>query len=400
MTKLLIIADDFTGSLDTGVHFAARGVSTRVFSESSCDVSSAVGNVQVIVVNSDSRHMSPRDAYDTVHRLAAMAKEQGIPFLYKKTDSALRGNIGSELAAAMDAYGADRLVFVPAFPRMGRITRNGVQYIDGVPVAESVFGKDPFEPVCRSSVEEILRMTTDKTVQLRRAGEPAAEGEGIHLYDCEDDRDLERIASALEEKTLSVSAGCAAFASALAERLGLGAEPESGGELQIKGPLLVLCGSRNPVTLRQMETAEKAGFPHIRLTREQKTDWNAAKEENLRQAGEWIRLAEEKKLCIVDVNDPSPMELGRERVAAQLGLAGKALLDKGTRFTLLCTGGDTLLGVMRSAGVTEITPVGELFPGVVLTEMLYKGNTYSVISKSGGFGEPDLFCRMIGGARK
>ncbi len=400
MTKLLIVADDFTGSLDTGVHFAARGVSTRVFSESSCDVSSAAGDVQVIVVNSDTRHMSSSDAYDVVRRLAAMAKEQGIPFLYKKTDSALRGNIGSELAAAMDACGADRLVFVPAFPRMGRITRNGIQYIDGLPAAESVFGKDPFEPVCRSSVEEILHMTTDRAVRLHRAGELAAEGAGIHLYDCEDDRELERIARGLEEEALSVSAGCAAFASALAERLGLGAEPEHACDLQVKEPLLVLCGSRNPVTLQQMETAEKAGYPHIRLTREQKTDWLAAEEENRRQAGEWIRLAGEKKLCMVDVNDPVPAELGRERVAAQLGLAGKALLDEGAHFTLMCTGGDTLLGVMRTVGVTEITPVGEIFPGVVLTQMLYKGNTYSVISKSGGFGEPDLLCRMIGGDRK
>ena len=30
MVKLLIIADDFTGALDTGVQFAARGAKTRV----------------------------------------------------------------------------------------------------------------------------------------------------------------------------------------------------------------------------------------------------------------------------------------------------------------------------------------------------------------------------------
>ena len=39
----------------------------------------------------------------------AEAKRLGIPYLYKKTDSALRGNIGSELAAVMDA-----LKFAPA----------------------------------------------------------------------------------------------------------------------------------------------------------------------------------------------------------------------------------------------------------------------------------------------
>ena len=33
MVKLLIIADDFTGALDTGVQFAARGAATRVITD-------------------------------------------------------------------------------------------------------------------------------------------------------------------------------------------------------------------------------------------------------------------------------------------------------------------------------------------------------------------------------
>jgi uncharacterized protein YgbK (DUF1537 family) len=30
VTELMIIADDFTGALDAGVHFAERGIGTRV----------------------------------------------------------------------------------------------------------------------------------------------------------------------------------------------------------------------------------------------------------------------------------------------------------------------------------------------------------------------------------
>ena len=33
MVKLLIIADDFTGALDTGVQFAARGAATSVITD-------------------------------------------------------------------------------------------------------------------------------------------------------------------------------------------------------------------------------------------------------------------------------------------------------------------------------------------------------------------------------
>ena len=60
----------------------------------------------------------------------------------------------------------------------------------------------------------------------------------------------------------------------------------------------------------------------------------------------------------------------------------------------LCTGGDTLLALMRTVGVAELTPVRELATGAVLTNFVYQGKTYHIISKSGGFGEPALFCGL------
>lgn len=107
--------------------------------------------------------------------LPKTAEAAGIPYIYKKTDSALRGNIGCELNAVMDASGEACLIFAPAFPQMGRVTRRGIHYIDGVPVADSVFGKDPFEPVTESSVREIVRKQSDREdcLSFKRAGVPS-----------------------------------------------------------------------------------------------------------------------------------------------------------------------------------------------------------------------------------
>ena len=33
MVKLLMIADDFTGALDTGIQFVKKGIKTQVFTE-------------------------------------------------------------------------------------------------------------------------------------------------------------------------------------------------------------------------------------------------------------------------------------------------------------------------------------------------------------------------------
>ena len=75
--------------------------------------------------------------------------------------------MGSELAAVLKATGGQRLHFLPAFPQIGRTTRQGIQYVDGLPVEKSVFGKDPFEPVQHSYLPQIIREQSDVPVCLR-----------------------------------------------------------------------------------------------------------------------------------------------------------------------------------------------------------------------------------------
>ena len=156
MVKLLIIADDFTGALDTGVQFTKVGIKTKVLvnTELNLDQNS---DVEVLVLNAETRHLEKKQAYDIIYRLIKTAEKAKIPFIYKKTDSALRGNIGSELAAVLNASEDSILSFIPAFPSMDRITKEGIQYINSVPVSESVFGRDPFEPVKYNSVKEIIQ---------------------------------------------------------------------------------------------------------------------------------------------------------------------------------------------------------------------------------------------------
>ncbi len=143
MIQLLILADDFTGGLDTGVQFAEKGIRTRVVTNPEADFELSAQGCQVLVVVAETRHLSKEQAYKIVYGIVKKGAQLGIPHIYKKTDSALRGNIGAELTAALDASGAKTLYFLPAMPGLNRVTENGVHYIDGVPAAESVFGKGP-----------------------------------------------------------------------------------------------------------------------------------------------------------------------------------------------------------------------------------------------------------------
>lgn len=406
--KLLIIADDFTGALDTGVQFAARGASTQVVVDPDFPMDRAEGNV--LVLDAETRHLTAQQAYRVVFRAVRRALDAGFTHIYKKTDSALRGNVGAELIAVLDAAGSPSLAFLPALPKMNRVTRGGVHYIDGVPVAESVFGRDPFEPVTESSVEAILRRGSQASVVLHGLGsDPKMNAPCIHVYDAETQEDLQSIGACLGADGIRLSAGCAGFGAVVADLL---LPPGEKPELpKLEPGLFVACGSVNAVTLRQMEEAEKAGFRHIHLTPEQKLDgdWVRSEEEK-KTVSRWLELAKTGR-CILDVNDPAgcddtveyarrrglDVEFRRKRISENLAILVKDMLDGGLEGTILCTGGDTLLALMKQVGVSELVPVGELAPGAVLTRFRYREKRYNIIAKSGGFGQPDLFIKIAAG---
>ena len=111
---LLIIADDFTGALDTGVQFAARGIRTRVVVGANAKLTQQ--DTDVLVVDTETRHLPAAQAYAAVEGLVQRAKRAGFAYLYKKTDSALRGNVGAELAALLNASGSAKRMSFPARP--------------------------------------------------------------------------------------------------------------------------------------------------------------------------------------------------------------------------------------------------------------------------------------------
>lgn len=405
--KLLIIADDFTGALDTGVQFAAKGASTRVVVDCGISFANMPQELQVLIVDAETRHLPANEAYHIVYNVVKKALEAGFTHIYKKTDSALRGNVGSELAAVMKAAGADRMAFIPALPCMNRITRAGIQYIDGVPVADSVFGQDPFEPVTESRVDAIVAEKTDLPAVLHARNEPVEmKARGIHIYDAETQADLNRLGNELGADGWKLCAGCAGFAAVIAKLL----LPDGHAPAlpRLKPGLFVVCGSVNPVTLRQLCEAEKSGFTHIHLNPAQKleSDWVQGPQ---RQAfvEKWLALAKEGR-CILDVNDPPGCdctakyaalhgmntEYMRRQISTNLAILTKAILDEGLQSTILCTGGDTLLALMKQVKVGQMIPVGELAPGAVLTQFCYNGHLYDIISKSGGFGAPDLLIKI------
>jgi uncharacterized protein YgbK (DUF1537 family) len=406
MIKLLIIADDLTGALDTGVQFAASGAATRVVTDINYDYSSSE-EVKVLVMDAETRHLDSKEAYQVVYDITKKAIQYGIPYIYKKTDSALRGNIGSELTAVLHAAEAESLSFFPAFPKMKRTTVDGVHYIDGVPASESVFGKDPYEPVTCSYIPDLIKEQSMVKVTLAEEVESTVKGEDVPeiiVWDAQTDEHLEKLGQSLyKENKLHVMAGCAGFAAVLPKLLNLNGTPPEIPNFTQK--FLVICGSVNPITISQLEFAESNGFFRISLNAEEKLGeeyWKC--EEGLKRLDYLGELIEAKSCSILDSNDPPGTSLTKQyadkynisteeirvSISKNLGNILKELISRGFKGTMMITGGDTLIECMKQMDVYEMEPICELTPGIVLSRFNMRDTECHVLSKSGGFGDKQL----------
>ena len=401
----MVIADDFTGALDTGIQFRGSGTVLR-FGRTGSYFDGLAEDTDVLIVDAETRHLPPEQAGEIVGRIVAEAAAQGVKCIYKKTDSGLRGNIGSELSAALTQSARPVLHFIPAFPQLNRVTRNGIHYIDGQGVADSVFGRDPFEPVRFSDVRQIIAQQTGTPTALAGSGDGFSQG--ILVYDAKTQADLQQIAqSLLRRDELHLLAGCAGFASVLPELLGL----KKGQHVypQLPRRLLTVCGSVNAITLKQMDTAEQAGVPRVRLDVPQKLNVNwldspqgAADLEamlnmvlsNTNSIIECDGLSQPEELEQYRQRLGMDLEMMRRQISHTMGAILKALLDRGMDATVLVTGGDTLMAFMELAHLTEMVPICEYAPGVVLAQVCYKGRNCYLLSKSGGFGNPQLLLEL------
>lgn len=401
MAQTMLIADDLTGALDAGVCFVPQGAKVLV-DAAAVEPASIDACAGALCVNAATRHMGAAEAAERVAGLVRAAQTAGVPLVVKKTDSALRGNVGAELAAAWRASGARCLHFLPALPAMGRVTRGGVHYIDGVPVSQSVFGRDPFEPVVDSDVRAIMAAQTDAPVAVVAEGEQAPAGfEGIVVYDATSEASVEsRVRELLAAADGSVLAGCAGLASALAAIAGPGSRADE--PLSFVGNLLVVCGSVNGVSRGQCAAAVRGGAASYRIAETEKCDdsWlisDAGRAFVAAVNDDWAA----RPLTVVDGSGledlsglvPAGLDV-RQVVSDHIGALLAAVCAAGVRGRVLVTGGDVLTSFLAQAKVAEVTPLGQVSAGVVAFEVRPPAGVLRIASKSGGFGEESLLVDM------
>lgn len=391
--KILITADDITGTLDTGAQFARRGIPTEVLELPITAEQLQSCTADVAVINTETRHVSVQQAYDILYDICHKAVQAGVPILYKKTDSALRGHLGAELEAASKALGGETALFFPAYPEMGRTTRDGCQYIYGVPLAQSAFAKDDLNPMHSSRVADILHVETALPVEEISGTDCSLPQGGIAVVDAVTEEELDAAAARYIRpqpgKTVLI-AGCAGLAKAVSRQMRGGREAV-GPEMKEK--LFILCGTGNAVTQAQVQCAQRQGFTRIsfgigELIADCKSDSCTEKLERVQQA-----LRDGLDLIVdiakTDASFGHIPDLSSRIVAGLSAIAvscGELLED----YTLFMTGGDTLSAYMRCSGCRKVAIIGEILPGMPVNRFTFGESSRYVISKSGGYGSEDV----------
>ncbi len=369
--QYLVLADDLTGSLEAGALYAKSGTSCAVTIANSVPDEMSV---EALVMDVEARHANPERAAGIGANVVSGARAYGISRIYLKVDSTLRGSIPAQIRGALAGWLGRPVVFAPAYPRMGRAVRAGRLYVNGQLLTDSVFAHDPMDPAQTSSVSERLlaggcgpvRHVAD-AAELRDAlSSPLVSS--VLICDAENAEQMRQLAHAVVASGwLPICAGSAGFLAEL-----IAAE----NEVYAKSGLIIN-GSLNSTSLKQCELAS-SDVPVYTV---------GCNDDVQALASEVTRAVHAEGWAILSTNtDKSDSSCVLERLAT---VASIVLRDTAC-YSLTIFGGDTAAKILSTLGVHVIHPIRELLPGIPVSRITVERRPLKLVTKAGGFGEPDV----------
>ncbi|MCW5964442.1 MAG: hypothetical protein KIT83_10425 [Bryobacterales bacterium] len=361
--QTIVLADDLTGALEMGV-LARRAGLHAVVRLAGSELPSLADGPRTLVLDTDTRELTSADAVEVLRQIAAGFHDTQHLAILKKTDSLLRGNIAAELAALREIYPRRRLVYVPAYPLLGRCVRDGKLTIPG-----------PSGPTLVGDVMTMLG-TAIPVPQLRGIATPgqlqeALEEDASTVLVCDGQsqdlvEEMGRILRA--HATRAIIAGPAGVFRSLF--------PEPKSVVPVAPPRLPIgvgfIGSVHPASMAQWEAL--ATSPHAITADSGSADFRACAEpwQVAREAGKWLMLR-----------------------ACRPGSGAPSIRFDPLPEALYLSGGATAAACLRLLGCQQLEPLLELEPGVVLSKARIGDRGIPVITKSGAFGDAQTLVRIL-----
>jgi uncharacterized protein YgbK (DUF1537 family) len=397
LRSILIVADDLTGAADSAVQFRQAGFSAVVLTEQASH-RSAWPRAQVVSLSLNTRDASPTAVRHIWERQApairALAQDA---LVYQKIDSTLRGHPALEVRLLLDCLGASSAIVVPAFPKLGRHTVDGVHRVNGLPLAETEYGRTQRRSQPTSHLSDLLMAGDDaRPIHLpwqvidggvdivaqwlrERVDEPSR----LITADAADERHLDILTQAvlpLAGRVLLV--GSAGWAERLAMACqGLLADMPTG-----PGALGVV-GSLSAVATRQVAAASEAGVTVVQWA----SPWAHAMLGDT--AHDWqsvVHTLAAGRAVLLWTNPGDPHTAARSAghyVLRAVADIVRQLLSTTPVSGLMIVGGDTAQAVLCALHASGLVLAGEVTPGVPYGRLLHGPFAgLPTATKAGGFG--------------
>jgi len=365
MLEAAIIADDFTGANATGILLKKKGLKVTTLLKPNSNIDQV--NAEVISISTNSRSIDPKEAYKRVYE-ATKTVIKSTPYVAKRIDSTLRGNLGAEIDAVLDAAGEGYRAAVVG----------GYLLVNGTPLQLTEVAKDPKCPIRSSNVKELISSQTKRsianiTLDIVAGGRKAISDaflqvkEDIVVFDAVTDDDIENIASALsdQEKIICVDPG--PFTAAFIEQK-MGFQKQDGIFLILGSVSELTTAQLNYLLKRKEAYICKISVPEI-LTNEEAAIKKAL--EVLSQhykpglimgistKGDASDVLDLQSYSIKAQCDPEEIS---DRINETLSRIAYTFVKDKPFSGIYITGGDTALAFFDVLGINEFTVESEVLP--------------------------------------
>ena len=376
--RVLIVADDLTGAMDSAGPFAALGIETWVVAlPMRCDPAS-LKSARVVSVNTDTRHLPGPQAAVRVRESLRYLDAGGFDIVVKKIDSTLRGNVVAETMALLEVSGRRVAVVAAAFPAQGRTVRGGVVHVDGKPLAQTAFAHDALSPPPLAPLQQVFAAANPGLrVTAAAPSDAFSGGTDIWIADSEIDADLTRIVETFALRMNAVlMVGSAGLTRALALVCfdGRAALP---GPQHVTGTIVFAVGSRAARSAEQVEA----------LGAEAETRVLRAPNGKL----QCTEIPVARNLVLKATADDAGREGDAERVAADMARHAIEIAHRSQAQALVVTGGDTAIAILTASNNPALQVLGDLMPGIPYARIRLEGAPIWLVTKAGGFGGRDTF---------
>lgn len=362
--RIGVVADDLTSAADGAAAFLARGYAPLI-----CRQEHPATRELLVSIDTGSRMLDEAAAGQATGRaVAALAKRNT---LYKTIDSTLRGHIRSEIAAAFRASGRKHLVIAPAFPAAGRTTISGIQLLDGMPVAETAYGRDPVHPAGTSTIKDLIEPGLGRVVIVPadlaevEIGRHIADAPVV-ILDATSQQMLNRRVATLAPRGSTLWVGSPGMAEALATIVP-SAPATRTFQANAVARILVLVGSANPISHEQCDRLAATGAAIADRSAEIDTEASVA---CLRAPQD---RSDDPSAVLTTLIDEALMTLSRQHYDA-----------------VIATGGETMNALMERLSIRSFTLLREIEPGFPLGRAQFpSGRVLLLAMKAGGFGSAE-----------